>query len=182
MDIKVKLSGHFGRVCINSFVKRNYFVRMKTAFIYTDAYLDYDYGPTHPLQVIRLKLTYDLIKAYGLLDLSSVQSVSTVKAEEKDLSAFHSGEYLNILRQADKGHLSGNACCYGLGPGDNPIFRGLYSWSLLTTGATLQAVDFVADHIGTVAKKVGKFIGNTVSFGAGMAKGAFEGVVKDKVE
>ena len=41
---------------------------MKNAFIYTDAYLDYDYGPTHSLRVIRLKLTYDLIKAYGLLD------------------------------------------------------------------------------------------------------------------
>jgi hypothetical protein len=39
---------------------------MKTAFIYTDAYLDYDYGPTHPLQVIRLKLTYDLINLFPL--------------------------------------------------------------------------------------------------------------------
>ena len=124
---------------------------MTTAFIYTDTYLDYDYGPTHPLQVIRLKLTYDLIKAYGLLDLPSVQFVSTVKAEEKDLASYHSEEYLNILRQADKGHLSGNAFSYGLGPGDNPIFRGLYSWSLLTTGATLQAVDFVAEGKGEIA-------------------------------
>ncbi len=32
---------------------------MKRAFIYTDAYLDYDYGPTHPLKIIRLKLTYE---------------------------------------------------------------------------------------------------------------------------
>ncbi|MGO8989490.1 MAG: acetoin utilization protein AcuC [bacterium] len=124
---------------------------MTAAFIYTDTYLDYDYGPTHPLQVIRLKLTYDLIKAYGLLDLPSVQFVSTVKAEEKDLASYHSEEYLNILRQADKGHLSGNAFSYGLGPGDNPIFRGLYSWSLLTTGATLQAVDFVAEGKGEIA-------------------------------
>jgi acetoin utilization protein AcuC len=124
---------------------------MKTAFIYTDTYLDYDYGPTHPLQVIRLKLTYDLIKAYGLLDLPSVQFVSTVKAEEKDLAAFHSEEYLNILRQADNGHLSGNAFPYGLGPGDNPIFQGLYNWSLLVTGATLQAVDFVTEGKGEIA-------------------------------
>jgi acetoin utilization protein AcuC len=124
---------------------------MKTAFIYTDAYLDYDYGPTHPLQVIRLKLTYDLIKAYGLLDLPSVQFVPTIKAEEKDLAAFHSEEYLNILRQADEGHAPGNAYSYGLGPGDNPIFQGLYSWSLLVTGATLQAVDFVAEGKGGIA-------------------------------
>jgi acetoin utilization protein AcuC len=124
---------------------------MKTAFIYTDTYLDYDYGPTHPLQVIRLKLTYDLLKSYGLLDLPSVQSIPTIKAEEKDLAAFHSEEYLNILKQADKGHLSGNVYSYGLGPGDNPTFHGLYNWSLLVTGATLQAVDFVAEGKGEIA-------------------------------
>ncbi|HMK77478.1 MAG TPA: acetoin utilization protein AcuC [Thermodesulfobacteriota bacterium] len=124
---------------------------MKTALIYTDAYLDYDYGPTHPLQVIRLKLTYDLLKSYGLLDLPSVQFISTIKAEEEDLAAFHSEEYLNILRQADNGHLSGNAFSYGLGPGDNPIFPGIYDWSLLVTGATLQAVEFVAEGKGEIA-------------------------------
>ncbi len=124
---------------------------MKTAFIYTDAYLDYDYGPTHPLQVIRLKLTYDLIKACGLLDIPSMQFLTTAKAEEKDLALFHSEEYLNVLKRADKGHLLGDAYLYGLGPGDNPIFRGLYDWSLLATGATLQAVDFVAEGKGEIA-------------------------------
>jgi acetoin utilization protein AcuC len=124
---------------------------MKTAFVYTDAYLDYDYGPTHPLRIIRLKLTYDLIKAYGLLDLSSVQFIPTIKAEEKDLGAFHSEEYVNILKEANAGRLKGSAYYLGLGPGDNPIFPGLYDFSLLVTGATLQAVDFVADGKGEIA-------------------------------
>ncbi len=117
---------------------------MKTAFVYTDAYLDYDYGPTHPLKIIRLKLAYELIRAYGLLSLPSVQAIITRKAEEDDLATFHSKEYLGILKQANDGHLRGDACSYGLGPGDNPIFPGLYDWSLLVTGATLQAVNFVA--------------------------------------
>jgi acetoin utilization protein AcuC len=124
---------------------------MKTAFIYTDAYLDYDYGPTHPLRIIRLKLTYELIKAYGLLNLPSVQFISTLKAEEENAAIFHSQEYLNILRQANEGFLPGDAYAYGLGPGDNPIFPGLFNWSLLVTGATLQAVDFVVDGKGEIA-------------------------------
>jgi len=124
---------------------------MKTAFIYTDAYLDYDYGPTHPLRIIRLKLTYELIKAYGLLNLPSVQFISTLKAEEENAAIFHSQEYLNILRQANEGFLQGDAYVYGLGPGDNPIFQGLFNWSLLVTGATLQAVDFVVDGKGEIA-------------------------------
>jgi len=125
--------------------------KMKTAFIYTDAYLDYDYGPAHPLRIARLKLTYDLIKGSGLLDLPSIQFIPTLKAEEKDLAVFHSEEYLNILRQANEGHLMGDAYLYGLGPGDNPIFPGLLDWSLLVTGATLQAIDFVASGKGEVA-------------------------------
>lgn len=124
---------------------------MENAFIYTDAYLDYDYGPTHPLRIIRLKLTYGLIKSYGLLDLPSVQFIPTIKAEEKDLAAFHSEEYLNILKQANEGYPMEDAYFYGLGPGDNPIFPGLFNLSLLLTGATLQAVDFVADGKGEIA-------------------------------
>ena len=124
---------------------------MKTAFIYTDAYLDYDYGPTHPLRIIRLKLTYELIKAYGLLDLPSVQFIPTIKAEEKELAVFHSQEYMNMLRQANEGYLLGDAYFYGLGPGDNPIFPGLFNLSLLVTGATLQAVDFVAEGKGEIS-------------------------------
>ena len=124
---------------------------MKTGFVYTDAYLDYDYGPTHPLRIVRLKLAHDLMRAYGLLDLPSVHFMRTVKAEEKDLAAFHSVEYLSLLKQANGGRLTGNAYCVGLGPGDNPIFPGLYDLSLLVTGATLQAVDYVVEEKGEVA-------------------------------
>jgi len=123
---------------------------MKTAFIYTDAYLDYDYGPTHPLKITRLELTYELIQAYGLLALPSVQTMITRRAEEDELATFHSREYLSILKQANDGHLQGSAYSYGLGPGDNPVFPGLYNWSLLVTGATLQAVEFVAKGEGEI--------------------------------
>jgi acetoin utilization protein AcuC len=81
---------------------------MKTALIYTDAFFDYDYGPTHPLKIIRLKLTYELIHAFGLLSLPSVQTIITKRAEEEDLATFHSREYLSTLRQANDGHLRGD--------------------------------------------------------------------------
>jgi acetoin utilization protein AcuC len=124
---------------------------MKKGFIYTDAYLRYDYGPTHPLKVIRLQLTYELIKAYGLLDLPFAQSILTRKAEEEDIAFFHSRDYLFTLKGASEFPLAGNAYSYGLGPGDNPIFPGLYDWSLLVTGATLQAADYVAKGEGETA-------------------------------
>jgi len=124
---------------------------MKTAFIYTDAYLDYDYGPTHPLRIARLQASYELVRAYGLLDLPSAQFTPTRKGDEESLALFHSKDYLDVLKEANTGHFSGNAYRYGLGPGDNPIFPGLYDWSLWITGATLQAVEFVADGEGEIA-------------------------------
>ena len=123
---------------------------MKKAFVYTDAYLDYDYGPTHPLKVIRLKLTYELIRAYGLLPLPSVQFLAAKKADDEDLALFHSREYLDLLRRASEGRIR-DAYPYGLGPGDNPVFRGLYDWSLLVTGSTVQACDFVAGEERAIA-------------------------------
>ena len=117
---------------------------MKTGFIYTDAYVEFDYGPTHPLKVIRLKLTYELIKAYGLLSLPSVQAIPTQKADDEDLALFHSRDYLDVLKQASEGQLARAFYHYGLGPGDNPIFKGLYDWSLWVTGGTLQAGELVA--------------------------------------
>jgi acetoin utilization protein AcuC len=56
-----------------------------------------------------------------------------------------------MLKEASLGHLGTYAYSYGLGPGDNPIFLGLYDWSLLVTGATLQAVDFVSKGEGEIA-------------------------------
>jgi acetoin utilization protein AcuC len=124
---------------------------MKTGFIYTDAYFDYDYGPNHPLKIIRLKLTHELIHDYGLLSLPSVQFIITKRAEENDLTTFHSQEYVTLLKQASEGDETGNAYAFGLGPGDNPVFPGLFNWSLLVTGATLQAIDFVANGEGEIA-------------------------------
>jgi len=96
-------------------------------------------------------LTYDLIKAYRLLDLPTVQFIPTEKAEEKELTFFHDEEYLSLLKQANEGFPLREAYVYGLGPGDNPIFPGLFNLSLLVAGATLQAIDFVADGNGKTA-------------------------------
>lgn len=124
---------------------------MKRAFIYTDAYMQYDYGSNHPLRIIRLKLAYELIKAYGLLNLSDIQFIPSKKANEEDLLSFHDKKYIEILKMVNSGKPVPEAYHYGLGPGDNPIFSGLYDWSLWVTGATLQAVDFISSADGSIA-------------------------------
>ena len=115
-------------------------------FVYTEDYFKYDYGPHHPLRIERLKLTYDLINAYGLLDLPDLIVEKTVPTEPAVLETFHRPEYLDVLRKCSNGRCEAEAAlACGLGPGDNPVFRGMWEWSLLTTGASLQCGRMVAE-------------------------------------
>lgn len=116
---------------------------MKSAFIYSDDFAKYDYGPGHPLKPFRLKLTSELIKACGLLSIPGARTVEAKPAKEKDLLLYHTMGYLEILKAINNGTESPGAERYGLGYGDNPIFEGVYDWSRLVTGASLQAAELV---------------------------------------
>jgi acetoin utilization protein AcuC len=115
----------------------------KTAFIYTDEFLKFDYGPTHPFKTSRLNLAYELIKAHGLLSMPNVRYVEARKAEDEDLLLFHNKEYIEVLKAVNAGIELPHACFYGLGSEDNPVFKGVFDWSRLVTGATLQAASLV---------------------------------------
>jgi acetoin utilization protein AcuC len=115
---------------------------MRTAFIYSDRWADYDYGPLHPMRLFRLRLTQHLIRDYGLLDGALVVEPSPASVEE--LQAFHTPEYLAALRRGNSGGSFDGAWQYGLGPGDNPTFRGVYDLCSLIAGATLTAARLVA--------------------------------------
>jgi acetoin utilization protein AcuC len=116
---------------------------MKTAFIYSDDFAKYDYGPEHPLKPVRLKLTHDLIRAYGLLSLQDVRVVEAKPAEEDDLLLYHTRDYIEMLKAVNSGLEIPDEERYGLGFGDNPVFEGVFEWSRLVTGASLQAVELV---------------------------------------
>jgi acetoin utilization protein AcuC len=126
---------------------------VKTAFLYTDQYFHYDYGSGHPLKIERLRLAHDLCKAYGLFDLPGTQRIEAEPARESDILRFHTGAYVDVLKQASAGRFHG-FYAHGLGFGDNPIFPGLWEWSLLHTGATLQCARLVSEGLAEIAFNV----------------------------
>lgn len=115
----------------------------KTAFLYTDEFLHFDYGPTHPFKISRLKLAFELIKTYGLLSLPNTRYLEARKAVDEEILLFHKKEYIDILRMANSGIEMPHAYFYGLGSGDNPVFKGVLDWSRFVTGASLQAASLV---------------------------------------
>ena len=118
---------------------------MQAAFLYTDAFSRFDYGANHPLKPFRLRLTYELIRACGLLGENDPRLIEPSPASLDDLLAFHTRDYLDALQASNGGVPAPNAGSFGIGPGDNPAFPGMYDWSALIAGATLRAAGMVDD-------------------------------------
>jgi acetoin utilization protein AcuC len=117
---------------------------VKTALFHSDAYGRFDYGPSHPLRMERLGLTFALMEAYGLTTLPSTRVLAPGVAPEAVLRGFHTPEYLEVLRRASAGGEVSTPSRYGLGPGDNPIWPGMYEASALACGGSVEAAVLVA--------------------------------------
>jgi acetoin utilization protein AcuC len=117
---------------------------MKTALIHSDDWTRFDYGPEHPLRMERLGLTWRLMEAYGLTTLPGMAVKAPHPAEEAEILRFHTEEYLNVLKASNTGQASAAVTCrYGLGPGDNPVFPGLWQAAQLAAGGSLLAARLV---------------------------------------
>ena len=111
------------------------------AFVYSEKFQDCDYGGGHPLKMIRLKLTYELLKEDGVFGQARlVEAEPCTRAEAEWV---HSPDYLDVLKSIDAGKVPESLGRYGLGYGDNPAFRGVYAGSMLSTGASMQAARLV---------------------------------------
>src|SRR5438128_4557382 len=117
---------------------------MKTALVYSEEWNRFDYGPEHPLRMERLGLTWRLMEAYGLTRLPGVTVRAPEPAAEQEIAVFHEPSYLNVLKAANQGAPPPRASAFGLGAGDNPVFRGVWEAARLVAAGSLMAADLVA--------------------------------------
>jgi Deacetylases, including yeast histone deacetylase and acetoin utilization protein len=118
---------------------------VRTALIHSDEWRRFDYGPEHPLRMERLGLTWRLMDAYGLTALPHAKVVAPEPASLEAIARFHTREYLDILRAVSAGDWVPHAVRYGLGPGDNPIFPGLWEAAQLAAGGSILAAQLVGE-------------------------------------
>ncbi len=111
----------------------------KTAIIYSEKFLDYNLGPSHPLRPVRVKLTYELLKSKGILANESVRVVEPRYATRPEILLFHEESYVRLVEKySEKG--SGL-----LDMGDTPAFKGCYDATSLVVGASLKACEVIMD-------------------------------------
>ncbi|NIS81123.1 MAG: acetoin utilization protein AcuC [Anaerolineales bacterium] len=104
------------------------------------------HGPQHPLKSERLQKTHELLRSYGALELENVQVVSPQSATKDELALFHTPEYIQVVRDLSAGQTQIPAYRYGFGPGDNPVFEGMYESEGLKVGGALQGVRMLMDN------------------------------------
>ncbi|MHA2131456.1 MAG: hypothetical protein ACW99L_15940, partial [Promethearchaeota archaeon] len=117
----------------------------KVGLIHTEDFQKYDFGNDHPLRPLRLKLTYDLMESLNLLNNPRLELLKPRMASMAELERVHSTDYINIVKILSENPDSRtvNPFIYGLGPGDNPIFKGMYEASALICGGSIVTADKV---------------------------------------
>lgn len=114
------------------------------AFVYSDGFTEYDFGPDHPLRPERLRLTYEQIDAQGMFGRPEVCLVAAQPAAEAEVLAVHTRAYYDAVAALSSGRRVANAGEFGFGILDNRPFPGMLEASLLYTGASLQAARLVS--------------------------------------
>jgi len=126
--------------------------RESPLLLYHPDFLKYDFRSDHALREERVKLARDLIEALGLLSAAEERQPSP--ATDHDVLAVHEPTYVKVVKRLSE---RPGVCepDFGLQPGDNPPFKGMYEAALLQAGATLLACDLVAQWKATRAYNLG---------------------------
>jgi acetoin utilization protein AcuC len=123
----------------------------RAVFLYSPALWKYGHGPQHPMKPERLKRTFELLDYAGILQADNVEVVEPREATEDELALFHIPEYIEITRKLSGGEENLPAGRYGFGPGDNPVFLGMYDSESLKVGSSLQAAQLLHEDLCDVA-------------------------------
>jgi len=108
----------------------------KTAFLYHHDYLDYNFGPNHPLKPKRYKETFELLQRLGIFN-GKVKHYEPSHASEEDLMLVHSQEYIqNVKKKCQEG--TGY-----LDYGDTPARKGVYEASCAKVGGSILGADLI---------------------------------------
>ena len=99
----------------------------------------YDFGIAHPLAPVRVELTIELARAFGLFAAAGVSVHRPAPATDVQLEMVHVQRYISAVRLAGGPDPGSSVLSFGLGTEDDPVFHDMHDASALVAGATLAA-------------------------------------------
>ena len=120
-------------------------------FVYSDRQSTHSLGDFHPMQPVRHRQTFELLKESGIFDAPNVSILEPRLASQEELLRFHDREYIDAIQASGTASTLSD---FGLGIGDNPVYPGLYEANSLSTGGTLVAAEAVISGSSSAAFSV----------------------------
>ncbi|KAJ7140442.1 hypothetical protein C8R46DRAFT_1361289 [Mycena filopes] len=115
--------------------------RRRVAYYYDPDVGGYTYGLGHPMKPHRVRVTHDLVSAYGMLP--QMQVLRPKRASPESMTAFHTDEYINFLARVTPEtaeELTHNGLLFLVGElPDNPAFPGVFEFCSISAGGSLAA-------------------------------------------
>jgi acetoin utilization protein AcuC len=127
----------------------------QVVFLSSPELWQHGHGRQHPLKPERLQRTHELLAELGAFELTNVQVVAPRLAQAEELTLFHTSKYVDIVRALSRGQGDIPAFRYGFGPGDNPVFQGMYESEGRKVGSALQAAEMLVNGSCDVAFSYG---------------------------
>ena len=120
----------------------------RAAFVYDRAFSSHVLSDTHPMKPIRLQYTHDLLESYGAFEGDGTRLVEPRRATAEEIRLYHTPEYVEAVRKLSRGEVDLEPSAFNFGPGDNPVYEGIYEAAVLSTGASLKAAEMlVSDEV-----------------------------------
>ncbi|KAB8138341.1 acetoin utilization protein AcuC [Gracilibacillus oryzae] len=116
----------------------------KTAFVYSDQFLQYSFHENHPFNQKRILLTKDLLYTHDALSEDDIIEPDTISPTILEL--VHTKEYINVIKQASELSEIDNPEKYGIGTADTPAFKGMFHAAMSLVEGTIKACELVANH------------------------------------
>ncbi|KAJ1684555.1 hypothetical protein LUZ63_020310 [Rhynchospora breviuscula] len=114
--------------------------------VFDESLTGYDFGPSHPMNPVRVDLTMRLAGQLGVLDGGDsphgLPLVAAPHATDEDLLTVHTPELLEAVRRSSEDPTAVDARL-GLGTEDNPTFAGMHEAARHVVGATKEAARLV---------------------------------------
>ncbi|MET0997152.1 MAG: acetoin utilization protein AcuC [Marmoricola sp.] len=120
--------------------------------VYDESLTSYDFGPSHPMNPIRVDLTISLAEQLGVL--KGLPRVLAPDATEDDLATVHDPALIEAV-MASSVDPSRSRLEFGLGSEDTPTFLNMHQASRHVVGASIEAARQVwtgqVDHAANIA-------------------------------
>jgi acetoin utilization protein AcuC len=117
-----------------------------TCVVFDESLTSYDFGPTHPMNPVRVDLTMRLARALGVVDgePGGLVSVPAPDASDEDLLVVHDPDLIEAVRRSSADP-ERHDLLHGLGTDDNPTFPHMHQAARHVVGASVEAARRVWD-------------------------------------